>query len=452
MKSFFKRHMGGRMTLWQLITGCVICTVITLSVFLPRITVSADRLTDVALDMVQEAIKDYKGDSENIFANAIDEDDVEDLREDIEESLPNGSVSKSSAWLIFAGKQSVREFFQELDDRQDYSEEKYDDAFDKVQGALLFPRILLLLVYIFPLVLIVIYIFTYRSRGKNTLAIAVTWIYFVLAAFSNIVWFFLLPSAGSKKMVDYAQKSMGSAGIGMSMFKGSVADMLSAFIRRLLNACTGMGLWLFIAVTLLLFAYSMLLFFNGAVGGLFQNTAQDIGNPAVNSLPSDDFFLDGVPGDDLFIEKSGRANWEPERSVPVVEDHLLSESADMMTCSGEKTDIIGGSSTVPHAGSARIRMVKGSLRGAEISCRSGEKIVVGRDPAEASLILSHPKVSRKHFSIQYVGASDRYEIYCFSKNGVCLSTGGKIGMSQSASIARGTKIVLADGAEEIVLD
>ncbi len=99
--------------------------------------------------------------------------------------------------------------------------------------------------------------------------------------------------------------------------------------------------------------------------------------------------------------------------------------------------------------------VAGALRGAEIALSGGELIAIGRDPSICQLILANKKVSRKHCTVQYNDRAGNYQIVCYSGNGMMLSgrEGNVIRLAQGQSInaSRGTRLLLAEGAEILLL-
>lgn len=456
--------MKKEMTLWQMAAGCLLCALIFSSAFFSRITISPDRVLDCMVSILENMKNKYSDE----LSDYVDMEDVEkgldeikrqskdeDIYKDFEETFGFTKLTCSSFQIMFASEGSVEEYLDNL--TEDKGSDEVKELAPKVHSALFWLRVMLFVIYLAPILLMLLYVLSYRNRWKKTAAIFGTWAYFLFAALSAILWFFIIPNIGAGKLVDGAGKSVsglgGGLGMGMAFLGSSIKGLVRPMLRSAVFHFTGMGEWIFLIGSVLIFLYSFALLFMGKGGSISPAAAggKPVGRkPAGGSVADDDFFLDDILENNISPEEP---DWDLDRSIPIMGNRASMRNPDMMTYSGEQTAYVNRrGQAMPPADKGTIRIVKGSLRGAEITCNPGEKIVVGRDPSSCNLILSHPKISRKHLVIQYAAGSGCYELYCFSKNGVGLSTGGRIGMSQSASIAKGTKLVLADGEEVMVLE
>lgn len=70
--------------------------------------------------------------------------------------------------------------------------------------------------------------------------------------------------------------------------------------------------------------------------------------------------------------------------------------------------------------------VRGNAIGSMFTLQNDRKVLVGRDPALCGLVLSDPKVSRKHLEITYVGALNKYRVVDHSSNGTYLANGSRL--------------------------
>lgn len=408
--------MKKSMKLWQLIVGCILCVGIFSSMFFPRITISADRIMDFCIDAMETVQKEYKDE----VSELIGSDGAEDMQEQIDEikEYRNSSEFKkefeeqfgyknltcSSANIMFVSKEGVKDFITEM--LGDKEIDGLDKIASEVHKGLFWIRMILFAVYFLPIILLLGYILSYWKGWKNTFAVISTWVYLMIATLSIILWFILIPSIGADKLSDGIGKAgsgLGSLfGFGLSAIQDKISDLLQPVLRSAIIHFTGVGVWLFIIFSIALLVFSVLLLLFGQ---------RKVEHQSFDMWPEEEAVDNISMGEDMEI---------PQDIYPIKQG-----------C---------------------IRVTKGSMNGAVIPCPSGEQFVVGRDPEISNLILSHPKVSRKHFVIQFMEEENCYQIYCFSKNGIHLFGGGKIEQSQTASISRGTKLILADGAEEIVLE
>lgn len=70
-----------------------------------------------------------------------------------------------------------------------------------------------------------------------------------------------------------------------------------------------------------------------------------------------------------------------------------------------------------------LKCIMGDLKGAEILLYDRESVIIGRDPANANILLSDPRVSRIHCKVTYYEGSERFSIINYSSNGIII--GGK---------------------------
>lgn len=96
--------------------------------------------------------------------------------------------------------------------------------------------------------------------------------------------------------------------------------------------------------------------------------------------------------------------------------------------------------------------INGQYSGATIPMEPGAEIVIGRDAASCSLIVSGPKVSRRHCSIKYDPMTGAYNVVDYSSNGTYTSDGKRLPAGQAAPLAKGSFIYLGDQSVMFRLD
>lgn len=90
---------------------------------------------------------------------------------------------------------------------------------------------------------------------------------------------------------------------------------------------------------------------------------------------------------------------------------------------------------------------EGTFKGASLQLSPGESIVVGRDPGQCNLVLSSPKVSRKHCTIFMDVSGTFISIICYSKNGIRFEDGKIIRDGETIKLTQKEKLIIADGSE-----
>lgn len=96
--------------------------------------------------------------------------------------------------------------------------------------------------------------------------------------------------------------------------------------------------------------------------------------------------------------------------------------------------------------------INGQYSGATIPMEPGAEVVIGRDAASCSLIVSGPKVSRRHCSIKYDSMTGAYNVVDYSSNGTYTSDGKRLPAGQAAPLAKGSFIYLGDQSVMFRLD
>ncbi len=88
--------------------------------------------------------------------------------------------------------------------------------------------------------------------------------------------------------------------------------------------------------------------------------------------------------------------------------------------------------------------LKGEYAGMRLTIRSGEDIVIGRDSRVCNLVLTNPKISRRHCAISYFPETDRYTLTDFSSTGTFYAGGKRIQPNSTIEVMSGTVIALGD--------
>lgn len=108
---------------------------------------------------------------------------------------------------------------------------------------------------------------------------------------------------------------------------------------------------------------------------------------------------------------------------------------------------IGSTVYVGQSMEGKIIGVEGTFKDAVIEIKPGESIVVGRDPAQAQIVLQNAKVSRKHFMITMDASGEFASITCYSKNGMTVGNNQYLQEGTTLQINGRQRIVMAGGNE-----
>lgn len=112
---------------------------------------------------------------------------------------------------------------------------------------------------------------------------------------------------------------------------------------------------------------------------------------------------------------------------------------------GAETTVLkqpGESQTLPQVG--MIQGVKGEYTGASIKFLPQERIIIGRNPDVANIVINSPSVSRKHCEIIYDALNNCYKVINYSTNGVIVNHKNKLPKDQKVKINKNTEISIGN--------
>ena len=98
----------------------------------------------------------------------------------------------------------------------------------------------------------------------------------------------------------------------------------------------------------------------------------------------------------------------------------------------------------------QVMCIKGVATGQGFSLPETSKVVVGKNPQYANLLIQSPHVSNVHCSIRYKAATNTYIVKDHSSNGTYVN-GVRLQKDVPLVFPAGTVLQLADGSNEIRL-
>lgn len=96
-----------------------------------------------------------------------------------------------------------------------------------------------------------------------------------------------------------------------------------------------------------------------------------------------------------------------------------------------------------------VLILNGRYQDAIIPLKPGESLVVGRDGNECQLVLEAPWISRRHVSILFDAASNKYVVVDSSENGTFIKDGERLQKGIECVLNPGT--VLTIGEDGVLL-
>lgn len=91
--------------------------------------------------------------------------------------------------------------------------------------------------------------------------------------------------------------------------------------------------------------------------------------------------------------------------------------------------------------------IRGAYQGAVIPVKSGETVVIGRDPSVSSIVVKDDRASRKHCEISYSIENNRYSVTDYSSNGTWCGSRGRLDYGTAVWLDAGSEISIGENGE-----
>lgn len=395
-----------RLAMWQMIVGLVLCGILLVTFFLPRHSLDAERIGKIFSETLQDNMEGLLGDFYGMAGGEEIEDSVAGaVNEGMEELERQGIPNHISGFYIMTHF-TLRGVFSTL------------------RAYIIF--FLLVLAGLVTVILLAGF-----GKISKWFPISMVWTLMLMEAAYLVVILFVMPEKAGSSMP-------GIMGMDISHAGGKLA-------KQLIWSLHSWGYYIELGTVVLLTVWSICCCIPSRKNESAQLQPMPDEPPGLQDLPP------VMPVSSMPNENSGLQDLPPVMPVssmpngtsglqdipPVIPSQQMGE--DLFITMPEQRitgEIIG---------------VSGTMQGAEIVLNPGENLIVGRDPSVCQLILENAKISRKHFQVGYNQAAEKYHIECYSKNGVHLSDNRTIMAFQGLDVERGTKIVLADGKEVLLL-
>lgn len=432
--------MKKQMNLWQLLTGYVLCVAIILSVFLPKMVLHPSQMMDDLVDVLVEdggkIVTNYLKFYNELSGQEVDisDDSLQEGKDELAKALKmkgtffhKSECSISSYSILFMTKSSLK---KELDaaftDFNDAYNGKLpvivdtdtvsDTLYQTIAPELWRVRVLLAIQYGLPFILMVLYLVAYLRKWSIKVPAISSGIYLVCGSVIQLLLQIRVP----KELVNlYHTNVTGKVTSWIDTMKNNITDNLSDNVL--------FGDMLQTSIDSLINEY---------IKEPIQNSLGNFGTVFENALKK------SITGT-AFI-------WWGLVAAVLVWIVLILFSGKKRSDYDAKIAQMSGSATVNRVGT--IRVLGGSLKGAELSLQPGEQITLGRNPALSHLIIQNAKVSGQHCRIYLDSSADFYRVECYSDNGVQTSSQQWLQKNHSVTLPRGSWISVADGEEVIGLE
>lgn len=120
------------------------------------------------------------------------------------------------------------------------------------------------------------------------------------------------------------------------------------------------------------------------------------------------------------------------------------EPAEREFVSEKKEELEKESPELEESTEGILRGLNGEYAGMQLPILKGETVVIGRDGRVCNLVLTNPKISRRHCSVSYFPETNRYALTDFSSTGTFYGSGKRVQTNSTVELMAGTEISLGD--------
>lgn len=406
------------MKLWQMITLAVLLFSVVMSMFLPIVSLKGSRVVNMALDVVEELADKEHGKIKGFNLDNMDKDDREEI-EKVEEEFDEGVEKVEEKYKInlsaLSGLQFIMMdtdafltgFLLSLDPKEEYIGEAVEEMLKDSEGANEFKKA----VSIYKIVFATVYFGSVVIIGLLLLGFFVKWSKYTIAVISSAFGLVVtITFALFRWRVPFAVLS----------YNDITDENIELAVKLLWKAVVGMGVMTCLILGILIFVMGIV---TCIVGKAYDQSS----------------FASGR-------EPSG---WEtpvfPPNPFPPVDTPVYNPVKSEPTPVAEPEP---PKSMKPQYG--RVKCTQGAAMGQGFKLPEDRKVIVGKSPQNATLVIHDQHVSNVHCSIRYRQETDSYIVKDHSRNGTFVQ-GVRLAKEVAMEYPAGTVLSLADGTNKITL-
>ena len=412
------------MKLWQMILIMILSVAMLATMFLPAFRINGDAVTKATEEIMGSTLTNLAGSSMDSIADGVDEK-IKSYEQEY-----GVKISKISAFQIMT-KSVTKLIGGNAATAEDEQEMQTEETLSKIQKNYTLLRVMLWIVYGLTLLVLIVTLLGFLLKINKFIPLTISTLYGLIAAIVFGYSRFLLLKKVGKKLGDTATSMLiGEVpeGIDLSAFTDSMPKVMSAFYSFAFLAA-------FIIAILILIAsiVSML-----------------VGNSVESEWEYDE---EEEPSESLANNIAGAGQQGMMQQV-----HNI--SGEQHYFGGGDSGYNGVTETVKQEKVKQVKAVKQPM--GQVRCTKGvslgmgyalpqdRKVIVGKSPQNANLVINNQNVSNIHCSIRYDAATNMYLVKDHSMNGTFVD-GSRLQKDVVLRFPAGTVLSLADGSNQITL-
>lgn len=414
-----KKTMQG----WQMIVSVVLLAAMLITIFLPAFQIDGDHM--------KKALQKVSTEKE------LSQDDMDDLSERFVKNMTEYMTGKDETTdlsSISIGKIMVTspEKFFPLTSENLQSADVMDE-FTLLKSGYNQLRTIFWVIYIIDLIVLILLILGFVLGWVKYIALGIGTAYSVLGigAFSYLQ--FLAPEKAAKAGIlqDIMKRSLGVRNYLLPDRVDSIADF-----GKMLTGFYGFAFIVGLVLAVLLLILSVVSMF---VGGQEWITLPD-----GRKVTPEEYQR-------IQDEERQRREWEEQqRQQRMQMEREEKERKKQREAQERQRQMEAQQKQQAQAVMGKVMCIKGVATGQGFSLPETSKVVVGKNPQYANLVIKSPHVSNVHCSIRYKAATNTYIVKDHSSNGTYVN-GVRLQKDVPLVFPEGTVLQLADGSNEIKL-
>lgn len=383
---------------WQMIVSVVLLAAMLITLFLPAFQFNGKAARKAIEKVVPKEMLTLGGALGGFSMDDIEKEVDQEVRNFEEEcnvklsSISMGTIMMKSAEQFLGGKENIEE-------------NDLESLYESLKSGWGSMRMMFWMIYIVDILMMVLLILGFVLEWNKIIPLALDAVYAVAVAGIFGVIRFVSPGMGGNAFSGL-DDMLSSLGVSSADIAGKAGEMLACFY--------GSAYIIGIVIAVLLLVVSV-------VSMVIGDVAQE---PVPNPGPNPDPMPDPVP-----FRPEPTPKPEPVRPDPVPAPQPQPAAQAAM---------------------GQVMCIKGVATGQGFSLPETSKVVVGKNPQYANLLIQSPHVSNVHCSIRYKAATNTYIVKDHSSNGTYVN-GVRLQKDVPLVFPAGTVLQLADGSNEIRL-
>lgn len=408
---------------WQMIVSVVLLAAMLITLFLPAFQFNGKAARKAIEKVVPKEMLTLGGALGGFSMDDIEKEVDQEVRNFEEEcnvklsSISMGTIMMKSAEQFLGGKENIEE-------------NDLESLYESLKSGWGSMRMMFWIIYIVDILIMVLLILGFVLGWNKIIPLALDAVYAVAVAGIFGVIRFVSPGMGGNAFSGL-DDMLSSLGVSSADIAGKAGEMLACFY--------GSAYIIGIVIAVLLLIMSVV--------------CMVVGNQEWITLP-DGRKMTPEEYHRMQEEERQRAEWDEQQRQKQMqleqEERERKKQREAQERQRQMEEQQKQQKQQAQAAMGQVMCIKGVATGQGFSLPETSKVVVGKNPQYANLLIQSPHVSNVHCSIRYKAATNTYIVKDHSSNGTYVN-GVRLQKDVPLVFPAGTVLQLADGSNEIRL-